>query len=1279
MLKSIFRKIAYVAATLVILIAILVCVTRLLTPVVDQRKAEIEKMASELLQMPVTIKSVKLSWRQYQPQINLINVTIYNKTTHAPELAVAQVNVFFSIWHSILQHTFVPSGIMLSGTDLTFKQAANGEFTLQGFPELNTPANSQTKVSDVVAWLAQQPYLILHNIDLHYVDKNQQKYFVSLYNLAIANAGQHHAIQGKAVLHQDIPTEVQMELSANGDVANFQQMDARGYLYVTGFSLSQWFAKYTWQKWQIKQGLLSAKVWAEWNHGALQRVQSDLQTYQMELFSQTDKSTHQFNRLSGNLGWKREGNKQIIAGDDILIDLTSHLWPATSFYLELTTNAAGKLTPSSVNIGYLDIADVQALLLASPPLLSESIRKNLIDLKLKGNLQDTAMTFPINYTDWQQITFATSFNQLSFASLQHYPHLNNLSGKISWDGKQGRLSLDSNHGEFFYDAMFPGAINIDQLSGDLQWKFNGTENKTLTVTIAALQVLNSDIAFNLHGNVILPTKAAPIANLNANFTIPQVSHITRYLPMRVLSPGLVGWLQEAFLAGEVKSGTATLRGSFVDFPFDKGNGLFTVSGELNNIDLRYATEWPSLQHIMGKLTYTGRTMNIDIDHLETGNIHATNVHGVIPDFGTNKPSILTVQSDIAADFTEAMHFIHSSPLEKSLGKMFSNVELHGPMQLRLGLIEPLSNPDAIKVKGDLSIKNTDMVLMPWNLTLSNINGQLQFTESTTTAQNIQAQLFNQPFEFSLATVQKNKNISVIRANFKNNVAILDLEKFLQLPLSKYASGSAAVNGVVDLSMQEPIELTLKSDLVGVALNFPGTFQKPANVAKDASLQFIMRSQQPIKLKLNYANQLSAAAMLTKKNDKYAIQSAELRLGKGQANWPDQPGIFLNGDFDVLDWDQVKTYLAQYSGGQSTQIKIRDIDVHANKLILFGQTIKQVDVQVIPSAKTYDVTISSDDIDGKISVPVSLNRFSTITANFDKLNLALSNKQQSVFKVDVKTLPSLDFTARDLSVNDIELGRVDLKTTPIPNGISIQSLRIRSSLLDMQSTGSWTKGINEVTKIQGSASSAKVSELLNSFGFDVRNFVASDGRLDFDLNWNKAPYDFSLANLNGNAKLNLASGRIVDIGQENGAKMGLAQLLSIFSLQTIPRRLTFDFSDVLHKGYSFDTLRGDFSLRNGDAYTNDFQIVGPIAKVAINGRIGLKNRDYNFTLIITPVVASSLPVAATATFLTGNPLIGLGAFAVNTVLGPSVSKATTYYYSVTGTWSNPIWKSINVNK
>ena len=107
------------------------------------------------------------------------------------------------------------------------------------------------------------------------------------------------------------------------------------------------------------------------------------------------------------------------------------------------------------------------------------------------------------------------------------------------------------------------------------------------------------------------------------------------------------------------------------------------------------------------------------------------------------------------------------------------------------------------------------------------------------------------------------------------------------------------------------------------------------------------------------------------------------------------------------------------------------------------------------------------------------------------------------------------------------------------------------------------------------------------------------------------------------------------------------------------------------------MQGDFVINDGSMSTTNLYFDGPVAKLNITGRIGLKNKDLNLGLAITPYVTSSLPIAAT--ILTGNPLVGVGALAVSSVINNGVAKIGNYQYTVTGPWNNPVWTSVGAKK
>lgn len=1268
------RKTAYVLAACIILVACFVVTAWLLAPYFDKHRADIEKIASGYAQRPVKIERVRLSWDQYQPVISLRNVTVLNEQSQQPVIQIKRVSLFISLWDSLRNFRFVPGGILVSGTELSVHQNATGEFAIQGFPVTGAdqPFPEETKIRDILDLLFQQSRIILRNIDVHYSGIAGLTHEVTLYNLSMKNNGTDHAIVGKAVLRQDIPTEVNVAVNMQGTAQQYEQMKADIYLYVSGFSLAQWMKGLVWHGWRVDQGIGSAKIWVTWEQGAFQRMQSVFQAYDLQLYAVTDKSTHRINRLSGDVGWKKEGDQQIIAADDVLINLPHHLWPATSFYVAVTQAPDGTYVPKAVNVGYLDLSDVETFLFSSPITISPEVKKALLDTKFDGVLQHAAVVFNGAWNDWQHTSVNVEFDHLSANPWNGYPGIKNLSGVAKWDGVKGNLALKSRGLEFRYDNVFANALVMDQVSGDIEVQ---EVNNAWQFSTGSLHLLNKDLTANMNGSFSVLENGELESDIKANFSMTAAKHITQYLPLKIFSANLIQWLKDAFFAGRIDSGTAQLKGKLKDFPFANNTGIFNISGTVSNVDFRFAPDWPTLTQVGGKIVFSGNSMTVDATQGWMMDIPITNAHAEIPYLGDAKPNLLYVTSqNIKSDMVAAMAFIHASPLQKNIGRMFNGIEMLGPISLNLNLTVPLSSPENTQVQGELDISNINMNLIPWDLRVDRLSGTIHFTEKTTSSTPLTGTLFGKPLTVQLETVTVGAT-SNVRANIANHMDISDLEGWLKLPLAKVAKGGADVKGSIDFAFDAPLVINLSSNLEGISLDLPDQYAKQASVARPFTANITVQEGKPLRAKMSYGNLLSAALIFDRVNKEFKLTGADLRLGGGDPEWPEGAGIYITGTLDSLNWDKIKSYIDQPSSGNAFDgYTLKSIDVLIKQLDVFGQQITSAQVELLPSAKIWQVNITSPQIKGSVEVPKEFSRAATINAQFDRLELQAAAGGKQTIAIDLKTLPAISLTANNVVYNNMQLGQVIIKTAPSADGQLVENLRISSRNIDLRASGSWTAaGKGYKTSMSGTVDSNHVSDFLNGLGVDAHNFIAGKGHVDFDLGWNDAFYAPDVTTLNGEFSVDLGPGRIIDVGDSGGAKMDLGKLLNIFSLQTIPRRLSLDFSDIFQKGYSFDFMRGDYTARGGSLFTSNMRIEGPVAKVTISGRIGLSKKDLDLVMNVTPYVTSSLPVAAG--LITANPLVGLGALAVNTVIGSQVSKVITYRYDVKGSWSNPSWQQV----
>jgi uncharacterized protein YhdP len=200
-----------------------------------------------------------------------------------------------------------------------------------------------------------------------------------------------------------------------------------------------------------------------------------------------------------------------------------------------------------------------------------------------------------------------------------------------------------------------------------------------------------------------------------------------------------------------------------------------------------------------------------------------------------------------------------------------------------------------------------------------------------------------------------------------------------------------------------------------------------------------------------------------------------------------------------------------------------------------------------------------------------------------------------------------------------------------------------------------------TVLNADVQSKDVEKTLQALGYDA-GITGDKGSIVAALNWRGSPFAEVVKTLGGTLKIKLEDGQLKDV------KPGAGRVFGLLSLNALPRRLLLNFSDVFAKGFGYDSIEGDFTLQDGDAYTKDLQLKGPAARITIVGRTGLAKQDFDEALIVDANVGSTLPVLAAG-------VAGLGVGAVVWLLGEifkkPLSAAVQSQYHLTGGWDNPV--------
>jgi uncharacterized protein YhdP len=170
-------------------------------------------------------------------------------------------------------------------------------------------------------------------------------------------------------------------------------------------------------------------------------------------------------------------------------------------------------------------------------------------------------------------------------------------------------------------------------------------------------------------------------------------------------------------------------------------------------------------------------------------------------------------------------------------------------------------------------------------------------------------------------------------------------------------------------------------------------------------------------------------------------------------------------------------------------------------------------------------------------------------------------------------------------------------------------------------------------------------------------------LDGQLTWRGSPLAMNYPALAGQFNIQIDNGQFLKV------EPGVAKLLSVLSMQSIVKRLSLDFRDVFSEGFIFDLFRGDVTIDQGIATTNNLQISGVNAVILMDGKSDIAAGTQDIRVVYAPEVNAGIASLLVASAI--NPAIGLGTFLAQLFLRQPLIEAVTKEFKVQGTWADPI--------
>jgi uncharacterized protein YhdP len=285
---------------------------------------------------------------------------------------------------------------------------------------------------------------------------------------------------------------------------------------------------------------------------------------------------------------------------------------------------------------------------------------------------------------------------------------------------------------------------------------------------------------------------------------------------------------------------------------------------------------------------------------------------------------------------------------------------------------------------------------------------------------------------------------------------------------------------------------------------------------------------------------------------------------------------------------------------------------------------------------------------------------------------VQNAKQELLSVTPKQVPSVDLTIDKLTVGNVFLGAVSAKANNLALndrvGWQIDRFAFELPHTSLKGKGAWKHPLGGETgevALELDLNTSNLGTALESFGLG-KVVAAAPGTIKGNIAWNGTPFGLDIPSLSGSLNAEFAKGQFLKVDP------GAGRLVGLFSLQSLPRRLTLDFKDMFGTGFAFDTIKASATIEKGLLKTEDFAMQSSAAQVRAAGEVALASETQNLTFVVKPNFDAG---SVSLLYMLINPPIGLATLAAQFLLREPLRQSLSLEYAITGSWANPDVKQV----
>lgn len=1271
----------------------------------------LEKEASKALGVELRIGRITVESGGWMPRMELGDVQVLDAAGR-PALRLPRVAAVLSA-QSLLVMEPRFSQLLVDTPELTVRRDASGRIFIAGLDLIDADKTDAGTSEAGMDWLFSQPELAIVNGRVRWIDEKRagaQPLELSELNFIMRNGLRRHSLRLDATPPADwgrrFTLRGQFTQSLLKRPGEFQHWSGQAYAELPRADLSQ-LRRHVDLPFQLSEGDGAVRAWADIKDGQPTAATLDLALRSVRLKVLESAPELDLEHIEGRLDLARaKGSLSLQARQLGFVSRDNDggvvAWPRSDWGVSLQLGKNDEVLGGEVQAQRLDFALMAQIAQRLP--LGERAHQLLDELEprglltaLSGQWQGT-LDAPRSYRVKAQLDGLALAAKAGEEGHLGRPGVSGASLELDANERGGTAKLAVHQGEVELPGLFEDPhLPITRLSTQMSWKLPQPDAKGKVVgefelKLRELQLQTPDLngEFDVTWRRTAGATTPGFLDLSGRAPRVEATRVARYIPQRL--PNTRSYVSRAILGGEARNVSVRLKGELADFPFDgpKSTGIFRVATQAQGVLLAYVppsdvgTNWPAMENVEAELVFDRGGMFIKDGRAKVLGYELSGVNGGIKDLHHGR--VLQLDGNGRGAGTDLLRYVRASPLDEWLGHALSTTAAQGPVGLKLGITIPLDDTHQTTLKGQLQLGGVDLKLRPELPALAGVRGRIDFDQKTLQLTGLTARLLGGDAGIEGGSLANGG----MRFAVQGQATAEGLRRATELGavarLAQAASGQATYRFQLAIPKEGQSELSVSSNLQGLALDLPAPGRKEADAVLPLRLLMSPTGAGRDELRLEVG---APAAPLLQAQLQRDISGASSQVLRGvlavQDKLPALPasGVLLQVNVAALDLDAWQQRLGALAGGGGNGEGADDAGLLPSQIALRSQALKvggrqlgRASAVVARDGANWRVNIDAEQLSGRIDLKgVKGGQIDAVQARLTRLSLPRQEAESVSELIDPgkadansSPLPSLDIQVDDFELRGKRLGRLEVlaQAPAAARDWKLEKLQITSPDATLHATGRWggEPGARRRTQLDWKLDVADAGKLLERLGQgqkDAPVLRGGKGVLAGQVGWDGSPLAPHYASMAGALNVQLDTGTFLK------AEPGVGRLLGVLSLQSLPRRFLLDFRDVFAEGFVFDGVTGDVKIAAGIARSDNIRIRGLQAAVLVDGSTDLAAETQKLRVVVIPEVSAG---GASLAYAAINPAIALGAFLAQLILSRPVAAANTREFHITGTWDDP---------